>query len=123
MPKKKYRSTTDKTEKNHPPPSFFSSLLGRCAEHLRKAVLHLAKSSGTPQEKLTSMYNSTGFGSIVKSDFPNGTLKDDFESIRGSINVVNIAAMSDDQAYKVIDQICDLSDSVAYALGGQKSAT
>src|SRR5258708_20566829 len=28
MPKKKYRSTTDKTEKNHPPPSFFSSLLG-----------------------------------------------------------------------------------------------
>ena len=42
--------------------------LGRCAEHLRKAVHYLALSSSTPQEKLTSMYHNTGLGSIVSGE-------------------------------------------------------
>jgi hypothetical protein len=99
--------------------------LGRCAEHLRNAVRHLAGSSyTTPQEKLTSMYEDTRFGSISEGDFLGGSLKDDYRTIRGSLTqssepqaVVNIAAMSDDQAQRVIMQICWLSESVAYALG------
>jgi hypothetical protein len=104
--------------------------LGRCAEHLRKAVRYLALSSGTPQEKLTSMFNDTGFGSIHKDDFPKGPLKDDFQTITGSLIkasepqvVVNIRTMTDEQARKVIGQICELSDDVAYALGGQTKST
>jgi hypothetical protein len=104
--------------------------LGRCAEHLRNAVRHLANSScTTPQQKLTNMYGATRFGSICEDDFLEGALKDDYLTIRGSITKasepqagVNIAAMSDDQAQKVIRQICWLSESVAYALGRQSNS-
>jgi hypothetical protein len=101
--------------------------LARCAEQLRYAVRHLANSyCTTPQEKLTGMYNDTRFGSIYEGDFPDGSLKNDYLTIRGSLikadepkAAVNIAAMSDEQAQKTIRQICWLSESVAYALGRQ----
>jgi hypothetical protein len=100
--------------------------LGRCAEHLRKAVRHLANSSDTPREKLTSMYDDAWFGSICQDDFPDGSLRNGYLTIRGSLIkasapqvAVNIAAMSDEQARKVIAQICWFSEAVAYALGGQ----
>jgi hypothetical protein len=103
--------------------------LGRCAEQLRKAVRHLANSSDTPQEKLKSMYKDTWFGSICKDDFPNGSLRNDFLTIGGSLIktnepqvAVNIAAMSDEQARKVIAQICCLSEAAAYALGRQSNS-
>jgi len=98
--------------------------LARCAEHLHKAVRHLALSSGTPQEKLKSMYHGTGLGSIYKGDFPNGSLRRDFQAITGQMNdsselqfMVHIAAMSDERARKVIEQICALSADVSCALG------
>jgi len=101
--------------------------LGHCAEHLRKSVRFLALSSGTPKEKLTSMYHSTGLGSIYKGDFPNGSLRCGFQAITGQMNdrsepqfMVHIAAMSDERARKVVEQICDLSADVSCALGGQK---
>ena len=101
--------------------------LGRVAEHLCKAVRFLAVSSGTPQEKLTSMYHNTGLASIYKGDFPNGSLRLAFQAITGTMNdnsepqfMIHIAAMSDDRARKVIEQICQLSSDVARALGGQK---
>jgi hypothetical protein len=97
------------------------------AEHLRKAVRFLALSSGTPQEKLTSMYNNTGLGSIYKGDFPNGSLRHDFQAITGQMNdyseprfMVHITAMSDERARRVIEQICELSDDVLRALAVQK---
>ena len=100
--------------------------LGRGAEQLRYAVRHLASSSCTPQEKLTNMYNDTGFGNICQEDFLDGSLKHAYLTISASLikagepqAVVNIAAMSDDQAQKVIRQICWLSEAVAYALGRQ----
>jgi hypothetical protein len=100
--------------------------LGRGAEQLRYAVRHLANSSGTPREKLTSMHNDTWFGSICQDDFPDGSLRSGYLTIRGSLSkagepqvAVNIAAMSDEQAGKVIAQICWLSEAVAYALGRQ----
>ena len=103
--------------------------LGRCAEQLRMAVRHLASSSTSPQENLTSMYGDTGFARISADDFPNGILRNQYLAIRGSlINatepqvVVNIAAMSDEQARKVMGQICSLSDAVAYALGKQSNS-
>lgn len=103
--------------------------LGRCAEQLRYAVRHLASSSGTPQEKLTSMYSETRFGSICEEDFLEGSLKNDYLTITGSLIKVsepraaaNIAAMSDEQARRVIGQICCLSEAVAYALGSRSSA-
>jgi hypothetical protein len=103
--------------------------LGRCAEQLRYAVRHLANSSGTPQEKLASMYDETRFGSIFQDDFPDGSLKNDYLTIRGSLikaskseAVPNIAAMSDEQARKVIRQICSLSGAVAYMLGRQSNS-
>ena len=101
--------------------------IGRCAEHLQKAVRYLALSSGTPQEKLTSMYHDTGLGSIYKGYFPIGALRRDFQAITGQMNdrsepqfMVHIAAMSDERARKVIVQICDLFADVSFALGGQK---
>ena len=101
--------------------------LARCAEHLREAVRFLALSSGTPQEKLPSMYHTTGLGSIYKSDFPNGSLRRDFQAITGQMNdrsepqfMLHIAAISDERARKVIEQICDLSADVSCALDGQK---
>ena len=102
--------------------------LGRCAEQLRYAVHHLADGSGTPQEKLTSMYNETTFESICQDDFLDGSMKNDYLTIRGSLikadepnAAVNIAAMSDEQARKVISQICSLSEAVAYVLGRQSN--
>jgi hypothetical protein len=104
--------------------------LGRCAEQLRNAVRHLANSScTTPQQKLTNMYEDTRFGSICEDDFLEGSLKDDYLAIRGSLTkysetqaAANIGAMSDEQAQKVIRQICWLSESVAYALGRQSNS-
>jgi hypothetical protein len=99
--------------------------LARCAESLRKAVRYLANSSCAPKEKLRGMYD-TEFGSIWHDDFPDGSLKDDYLTIISSIiktdepkAAVNIAAMSDEQARKVISQICSLSEGVAYVLGRQ----
>ena len=103
--------------------------LGRCAEQLRKAVRHLANGFGTPQDKLKSMYEDTRFGSISQDDFPNGSLRNDYLTIRGALIkasepqvVVNIAAMSYEQARRVIEQICTLSDAAAYALGRQSNS-
>ena len=103
--------------------------LGRCAEQLRKAVRHLANSSCTPQEKLKGMYDDTGFGTIYQGDFPVGSLRNDYLTIRGSLikasepqAAANIAAMSDEQARRVIVQICWLSEAVAYALGRQSNS-
>jgi hypothetical protein len=99
--------------------------LARCAESLRKAVRFLANSSCAPKEKLRGMYD-TEFGSIWHDDFPDGSLKDDYLTIISSIIkadeprvAVNIAAMSDEQARTVIQQICSLSQATAYALGRQ----
>jgi hypothetical protein len=99
--------------------------LARCAESLRKAVRFLANSSCAPKEKLRGMYD-TEFGSIWHDDFPDGSLKDDYLTIIGSLIktdeprvAVNIAAMSDEQARTVIQQICSLSQATAYALGRQ----
>ena len=95
------------------------SLLGRCSEHLYKAVLHMAVSPGTPKEKLRGVVENTGFGSIAEADFPNGPLRDDFQAIKGKLStasepqiVVNIAAMTDEE-----EQIVELSDDVSRALG------
>jgi hypothetical protein len=75
------------------------------------------------------MYNDAGFGSNYQDDFPDGSLKNDYLTIRGSLikadepNAdVNIAAMSDEEARKVISQICWLSEGVAYALGRQSNS-
>ena len=75
------------------------------------------------------MYNDTGFGSICQDDFLDGSLKNDYLTIRASLikasepqAVVNIAAMSDEQARRVIGQICWLSEAVAYALGRQSNS-
>ena len=74
------------------------------------------------------MYD-TEFGSIWHDDFPDGPLKDDYLTIIGSLIktdepkvTVNIAAMSDDQARTVIQQICSLSQATAYALGRQSNS-
>ena len=75
------------------------------------------------------MYNDTGFGSICQEDFLDGSLKHAYLTIRASLikasepqAVVNIAAMSDEQARRVIGQICWLSEAVAYALGRQSNS-
>lgn len=103
--------------------------IARCAEHLRYAVRHLASGSGTAQQKLKTMCEDTRFGSISEDDFPNGSLRSDFLTIRGSLletrepqDFVNIAAMPDEEAQMVIQQICWLSESVAYALGRQSNS-
>jgi hypothetical protein len=103
--------------------------LGRCAEQLRNAVRHLAHSSGSSQEKLKGMFDDTGFGRIYEGDFPVGSLRNEYLTIRASLiktsgpHVVgNVAATSDEQARKVIEQICGLSQAVAYALGRQSNS-
>jgi hypothetical protein len=103
--------------------------LARCAEQLRYAVRYLANSSCGPQEKLTGMYRDTRFGSICQDDLLDGSLKNDYQTIRGSLvkgdepdAAVNIAAMSNEQARKVIGQICSLSEAVAYVLGRQANS-
>jgi hypothetical protein len=103
--------------------------LGRCAEQLRKAVRHLATSSDSPQKNLTSMYDDSGFDRINTGDFPNGILRNQYLAIRGSLTnatephaVVNIAAMSDEQARDVMAQICSLSEAVAYVLGKRSNS-
>jgi hypothetical protein len=103
--------------------------LARCAEQLRYAVRYLANSSCGPQEKLTGMYRDTRFGSICQDDLLDGSLKNDYQTIRGSLvkadepdAAVNIAAMSNEQARKVIGQICSLSEGVAYVLGRQANS-
>jgi hypothetical protein len=72
------------------------------------------------------MYNNTSFGSIRQDDFLDGSSKDDYLMIIGSLIkadelkvAVNIAAMSEEQARTVIEQICSLSQAAAYALGRQ----
>jgi hypothetical protein len=103
--------------------------LARCAEHLCYAVRYLANSPCAPQEKLTGVCRDTGFGTICQDDFLDGSLKNDYLTIRGSLikpdepkAAVNIAAMSDEQARKVINQICSLSVAVAYVLGKQNNS-
>jgi hypothetical protein len=61
---------------------------------------------------------------FAKDDFLDCSLKNDYLTIRGSLikanepkAAVNIAAMSDEQARKVINRICSLSVPVAYLLG------
>jgi len=46
--------------------------LGYCSEHLCKAVVYMAASDGTSQEKLRGMAANTGFESIAEDDFPRG---------------------------------------------------
>jgi hypothetical protein len=88
---------------------------------------YMAVSPGTPQEKLRGMVAATGYRSIAEGDFPSGPLRDDFEAITGQMSkntqpkfLVSIAAMSDERARRVIEQICQLSDDVSRALGGQE---
>jgi hypothetical protein len=71
----------------------------------------------------------TEFGSIWHDDFPDGSLKNDYLTIIGSLvtadepkAAVNIAAMSSEQARTVIGQICSLSEAVAYTLGRQSNS-
>jgi len=107
--------------------------LGRCSEHLRKTVVYMAVSSNTPREKLRGILTnakSAGFGSMAADDFPSGKLREDFQAITAKLStssepqwLVNIDAMSDEQATKVIEQICELSDDVSRALGGQDKST
>jgi hypothetical protein len=75
------------------------------------------------------MYNETMFESICQDDFTEGSLRHDFQTIRGSLikaseaqAVVNIGAMSDEQAHRVIGKICSLSEAVAYVLGRQSNS-
>jgi hypothetical protein len=103
--------------------------LALCAEHLRHAVRHLANSSCTPHGKLRNMYNDTLFGNISEDDFPEGSLRGGFLTIRASLvkvdepqAAVNIAGMSDEQAMEVMVQICTLSEAVTYALGRKSNS-
>jgi hypothetical protein len=103
--------------------------LGRCAEKLRCAVRYLANSPCAPQEKLTGVYRDTGFGTICQDDFLDGSLKNDYLTIKASLIKTDepnfmgeIAAMSDEQARTVIGQICSLSEAVAYVLGKQSNS-
>jgi hypothetical protein len=98
--------------------------LGRCSEYLGKAVRHLAVNSGAPQDKLRSMVANTSFGSIHENDFPTGPLKNDFQAIMEKLStasqpqvLVNIAAMSNEEARSLIEQICRLSDDIWSGLG------
>ena len=98
--------------------------LGRCSEYLGKAVRHLAVNSGTPQDKLRSMVANTSLGSIHENDFPTGPLKNDFQAIMEKLStaspsqmLVNITAMSNEEARSLIEQICRLSDDVWSGLG------
>jgi hypothetical protein len=59
--------------------------LARCAERLRYAVRYLANSSCGPQEKLTRMYRDTRFGTVCEDDFLDGSLKNAYLAIRGSL--------------------------------------
>ena len=90
--------------------------LGRCSEHLLKAVKYLAVSSGNPQEKVNDMSKrAPGFLSIVEEDFPNGGLRNHFQLINARMK--NIMAISDEEASDLIEKICELSDDVARAVG------
>ena len=92
------------------------SNLGRCAEHLLKAVKHLAISSERPQEKLKSMSRGApGFLSISADQFPKGELRDDFQVI--DVKMKNVTGISDEEASGVIERICELSDDVARSIG------
>ena len=98
--------------------------LGRCSEYLGKAVRHLAVNPGAPQDKLRSMVANTSFGSIHENDFPTGPLKNDFQAIMEKLStasqpqvLVNIAAMSNEEARSLIEQICRLSDDIWSGLG------
>jgi hypothetical protein len=75
------------------------------------------------------MYENAWFGSLCEGDFPSGSLRNAFLTIRGSLIktselrvVVNVAAMSDEHAREVIQQICSLSQAAAYALGRQSNS-
>jgi hypothetical protein len=109
--------------------------IGRCAEHLRKMVQYFAVSSGTCKEKLAGMLNvnnngGAGFLSIYKDDFPNGPLREAFQSIKASLSsdhqpqvADNIEAMTDEEARMVIEKICELADDVATAWGESHRTT
>jgi|SRR5580700_7212337 hypothetical protein len=100
--------------------------LGRCATCLRKTVEFMCLSTKTPRQKLMGM---THFGGITEADFPAGSLRDGFQAITAKLStptepqwMVNISAMSDEEAEQVIKQIYDLADSVAYELGVRSRA-
>jgi hypothetical protein len=93
--------------------------LGSCSEHLSKAVVYMAASPGTPQEKLRGMVANNGFGSLAEDDFPRGPLRGHFQSITGQMrddtgpqSVTRIAVMCDERARSVIEQIYTLADDV-----------
>jgi hypothetical protein len=98
--------------------------LGRCWEHLNKAVKYFALSSGTAQEKLSGLtHGAPGFHSISAEDFPNGQLKTDFRAIESLLKTdsqpkiqANVDTLSEDEARSVIASICDLYDGVTRAV-------
>jgi hypothetical protein len=85
--------------------------LGRCSEHLRKAVAYISGTQGTPQEKLRNMVAKTGFGGMAEYDFPKRRLIDDFQAIADQMSkdtesrLDSISTMCDERARRVIEQI------------------
>jgi hypothetical protein len=94
--------------------------LARFAEQLRYAVRRLASNSGTPSQKLLDMYNDTGFKHICQDDLPYDSLKKDYLTITNSLSKTR-EPMSNEQALKVIGQICSLSSAISYLLGKQSA--
>jgi hypothetical protein len=72
------------------------------------------------------MYSDTGFGGICQGDFPEGSLRNDFQAIADQMSMGtesqfdSISTMCDERARRVIEQICTLSADVSLVLGGQK---
>jgi hypothetical protein len=92
--------------------------LARCAEQLRYAVRHIASSPRTLQQRLSDMYIETKFGNISEDDLVYGTLKQDYRKIRSALdNESRTAALTDEQAEKLILKICSLCESISYLLG------
>jgi hypothetical protein len=102
--------------------------LKRCSEHLRKAVAYLSVIPGTPQERLRRMVSKTRFGSVAEDEFPSGPMRYDFAAITGQMGKYSepqfgkIGAMCDERAQRVIEQIGELSEAVADALGRQNNS-
>jgi hypothetical protein len=90
--------------------------LGRCSEHLRKTVEYMATNGDAPREKLHGILEnnkSAGLGSIAADDFPAGPMREKFQ-------VIKLNVTTNDEARRMIELICDLSDDVAKALGDRK---
>ena len=70
------------------------------------------------------MMANTSLGSIHENDFPTGPLKNDFQAIMEKLStasppqmLVNIAAMSNEEARSLMEQICRVPDDVWSGLG------